>query len=239
MADGPTEHFPPGGLHEQFFNEGVAMAMTRLSPDGKIKFLPDRVGLLEGGMRSDVLALGAGLAPVAVEGEYGTSPGPDADARGRLGRRLADSQHRIESAVAVVYPMEGRAWATPDDVAERLLAGQELKYAVWSVPENTRWPGRGWIEGDARSLRELVVSLTQPQHVITRLAEDVAGLVRNFAANTAAILPTGYREKIAVAVGRPTGLDSLRVVGVVWFNALLFQDRIAAPPRPAVAPQRL
>nr|MDE0500244.1 hypothetical protein [bacterium] len=229
MTNLPDDRVPTGGLHEQYFNAGVAIAMKELSQDGTLRFLPDRVGMLEGGLRSDVLALATGLAPVAVEGEYGVTPGPDADALRKLGRKVKDCDDPIKSAVAVAYPLQGRAWADPEEVAERLLAGQELNYAVWSLPDETRWPAGGWVAGDVRSLRELVVSLMQPQHVISRLAEEVGEVVRSFADSAASHLPGGHREDIAAAVGRPTGLDSLRVVGVVWFNALLFQDRIAAP----------
>ena len=218
----------PGELHEQFFSEGVAIAMERLSVDKRIKFLPDRLGLLEGGLRADVLALGPGLVPVALEGEFGVAPGPDGDARKRLGQKPVESQHGIEAVVAVVYPPEGRTWSDPEDVAERLIAGQPLKYAIWSIPDS-RWPESGWIEGDIRSLRELVVSLSQPQHVITRMAGEVAGVIRKFSNDSIGYLSEDHQRDVAVAVGRPTGLDSQRVVGVVWFNALLFQDRIAEP----------
>lgn len=132
MTNLPDDPVSTGGLHEQYFNAGVAIAMKELSPGGTIRFLADRVGMLEGGLRSDVLAVGAGLAPVAVEGEYGVAPGPDADAVRKLGRKVKGCDDPIESAVAVAYPLQGRAWADTEEVAERLLAGQELSYAVWS-----------------------------------------------------------------------------------------------------------
>lgn len=76
----------------------------------------------------------------------------------------------------------------------------------------------------------MAVAIAQPREDISRLAGTVADRITEFAdAWLWRGLPEQALDDIAVAVGRPTGLDSRRVVGVVWFNALLFQDRIADP----------
>lgn len=98
-----------------------------------------------------MLVRGRGLVPTVVEGEYGTAPGPDGDALGKLGRRLKKSAERVGAAVAVVYPVEGRDWRDANEVRARLLAGQPLAYAAWTGEggTETRWPETGWIGGDA------------------------------------------------------------------------------------------
>lgn len=56
--------------------------------------------------RPDILIADPAGWPVAVEGEWAPAATVEADAIGRLGLRLTDSGLDIETAIAVIYPLE-------------------------------------------------------------------------------------------------------------------------------------
>lgn len=228
---------PEGKLHEHDFNAALAEAMKRMHADGRVEFSHERVGVLRpvaGGSsrRVDVLVRSKSLLPVAVEVEY-DRPGanPDRDATARLGLELASDARVIESAVSVLAPSLAEQWKDHEDAVSRLVGGAELRYAVLSRSDNpaepVRWPRSGWLTGTAQSLAELAVMVSVPPGQLELVAGDAADKMRGIAEELDSGLSDEAKLRLAVAMGRPSGSDSLNVVGVVWLNAFLFQDRIA------------
>lgn len=186
------------------------------------------------------------LLPVAVEVEY-DRPGsrPDRDAAARLGLELAQDSRVIESAVSVLAPPLAEQWKDHEDAVSRLVGGAQLQYAVLSrsddAAEPVRWPRSGWLTGTAQSLAELAVMVSVPPGQLELVAADAADKMRGISEDLDASLSDDAKFRLAVAMGRPSGSDSLNVVGVVWLNAFLFQDRVAqlhddVPQRSEAAP---
>ena len=244
---------PEGKLHEHDFNAALAEAMKRMHADNRVDFSHERVGVLKpvsGGSsrRVDVLVRAKSLLPVAVEVEY-DRPGsnPDRDAAARLGLELASDGRVIESAISVLAPPLAEQWKDHEDAVSRLVGGAQLQYAVLSrlddAPVPARWPRSGWLTGTAQSLAELAVMVSVPPGQLDLVASDAADKMRGISEDLDANLSDDAKFRLAVAMGRPSGSDSLNVVGVVWLNAFLFQDRIAqshdeVPKRSEAAPDR-
>ncbi|WP_419910038.1 hypothetical protein [Candidatus Poriferisodalis sp.] len=242
---------PEGKLHEHDFNAALAEAMKRMHADNRIAFRHERVGVLKpvaGGSsrRVDVLVSAANLLPVAVEVEY-DRPGaqPDRDAAARLGLELATDGRVIESAISVLAPRHAEQWKDHSDAVSRLVGGAPLQYAVLSrtddPDEPIRWPRSGWLSGTAQSLAELAVMVSVPPGQVELVAADAADKMRGISEDLDTNLSDDAKLRLAIAMGRPSGSDSLNVVGVVWLNAFLFQDRIAqsheeVPTRSEAAP---
>lgn len=225
-------------LHEQDFNQGLAKAMTSCYATGRIQFVGEAVGRLARGRsspRADVVVSGFGLLPVAVEGEYLDKPGcnPDKDALDKLGILDKETNRSIQAAVAVCYPKTAGIWKAAE-VDKKLLQGAVLQYAVftqYSVDEPPiRFPDKGYMTGDVRSLTELAVLLTNPYFRIIEIAKNTSvslgAAMQNLSDNLA--LDSSAEEALAVAIGRPSQMDSFPIISMIWLNAFLFQDRMAA-----------
>ncbi len=228
---------PEGRLHEHDFNAALAEAMKRMHADKRIDFSHERVGVLKpvsGGSsgRVDVLVSAAGLLPVAVEVEYDRAGSqPDKDAVARLGLELKRDGRVIEAAISVLAPPLAEQWKDHEEAVSRLVGGAQLHYAVFSRSESSaepiRWPRTGWLTGTAQSLSELAVMVSVPPGQVEKVASDAADKMRGISEDLDASLSDDAKLRLAIAMGRPSGSDSLNVVGVVWLNAFLFQDRIA------------
>lgn len=226
-----------GKLHEHDFNAALAEAMKRMHADDRVIFSHERVGVLRpvsggGSRRVDVLVRAKNLLPVAVEVEY-DRPGakPDRDAEARLGLEFVGDGRVISSAISVLAPPLAEQWTDHEDAVSRLVGGAQLQYAVLSRSDDAadplRWPRAGWLIGTAQSLAELAVMVSVPPGQLEVVAADAADKMRGIAEDLAADLSDDAKLRLAAAMGRPSGSDSLNVVGVVWLNAFLFQDRIA------------
>lgn len=228
---------PEGKLHEHDFNAALAEAMKRMHADDRVVFSHERVGVLRlvsggGSRRVDVLVRAKNLLPVAVEVEY-DRPGarPDRDAEARLGLEFVGDGRVIASAISVLAPPLAEQWTDHEDAVSRLVGGAQLQYAVLSRSDDAaaplRWPRAGWLTGTAQSLAELAVMVSVPPGQLELVAADAADKMRGISEDLAADLSDDAKLRLAAAMGRPSGSDSLNVVGVVWLNAFLFQDRIA------------
>ena len=228
---------PEGRLHEHDFNAALAEAMKRMHADGQVEFSHERVGVLKpvsgsSSRRVDVLVRAESLLPVAVEVEYDRAGSqPDRDAAARLGLELKRDDRVIESAIAVLAPALAEQWTDHEDAVSRLVGGAELQYAVHFRSADSgaaeRWPRTGWLIGTAQSLAELAVMVSVPPGQVEMVASDVADKMRGISEDLDSRMDDDAKLRLAVAMGRPSGSDSLNVVGVVWLNAFLFQDRIA------------
>ena len=243
---------PDGKFHEHDFNAALAEAMQRMHADKSVDFVSERVGVLApsvgaGSRRVDVLVRSAKLLPVAVEVEYDRPGGnPDRDAAARLGLELGQGGKGISSAIAVLAPPLADQWRDRKDAVSRLVGGAQLRYAVHSRSadgaEPERWPRSGWLNGTAQSLAEFAVMVSIPPGELETVAAFAAMTMHGIAEELDNNLSDDAKLRLAAAMGRPSGSDSLNVVGVVWLNAFLFQNRIAqshpgVPTREDVMPE--
>lgn len=134
----PTQSIEPAGssgqMHEQTFNEILAVALRwrrKAWRDDPNSVTAERLGLLEGNLRADILVRSDDIFPVVVEVEFGEPAYQDA--RDKLGKQIQGTTDRLRSAIAVGVPDEVRGWS--DDQLRNQLdqpAGLTLRYAVLS-----------------------------------------------------------------------------------------------------------
>ena len=220
-----------GHSGETDFNYALGKAMEQLCDSDGVKFLPEVLGELVGsGKHADVLVLGPDKSTIAIECEYGK---PDKDAKARLGAEIVGGRGFINTTIGVIPPATSRKVFGEAAHVARLIEGKApIQYAVFSKDEDgedTKWPIEGYITGTAASLTELAVHLLIPQEKVVAQAERAAETMLKIADELGETLEgnTEALDALAIAMGRPNKEESLRVVGVVWLNAFLFQDRIA------------
>ena len=209
--------------------------MTCCYAGKRIEFTGEAVGRFKrSNKRGDITVSGSGLTTVIIEGEYSDVPNcnPDKDALSKMSVFDEAMNQKIGTTIAVCYPKGARSWNI-DDVQQELLQGARLQYATFIQEKDSetiiRFPEKGYITGDIWSLTDLAVILTNPYHKIVEIAEDTSIALRSAMQNLqdALCLEPNIEQQLAVAIGRPGGLDSFSIISMIWLNAFLFQDRIA------------
>ncbi len=208
--------------------------MKSLCDSAGVDFYPERLGMLDKpGTKADVLLRGPEYSALAVECEYPPQK-PDEDAISRLGAKVKQEHGGsvIDTVIAVIPPADGRKVHGEQNHKKHLIEGAPIQYAVHKRDEDgtpDRWPSSGYIEGTVATLTELAVHLLVPPQTVQNQAESAAETMKGISNELDKELRKNSKalEGIAQVMGRPSGADSLNVVGVVWLNAFLFQDRIA------------
>ena len=107
----------------------------------------------EPGKTPDIVVNAPPYHPICLEIKTGHPRNVDAQAKGRVGKRLERDGRRIESAIAVVLPEEVK------ENYQRSLTETKLELAVYTLDvENTleRWPSEGYIAGDINFLADVI-----------------------------------------------------------------------------------
>ena len=188
-------------------------------------------------LQPDILITGEGRAPVVIEAEYVPARNVEREARSRLGLLPTGESHRIESVIALRYPVRDLREA-PDLTAE--LAGAQLSYCLLSVEKYTdppkpkiasvaRFPQSGWLEGSVADLADLIRLASVPQLA----AEEAADTLQEGIDRAATALDELEQTRPAVnpEIARLLGMENVpqtrRMAGAILANALIFHQRIS------------
>ena len=218
--------------HERTVNAALGEALGGLRRGWTV--LAETPGALDGGGRADVLVIEAPGWPVAIEAELASHASAEAEARARLGRRLARGGRPIEAAVALVYPPE---FAALDGGALRAAidATGALEYVLYSRGEDgtspDRLPASGWLHGSVRDLAMLVRRAAVP----ARRVDALAGTLEHGVAEAAAAFSErhthgdGHGRDLAAVLGQAddAGGQTRRMAMTVLANALVFHEALA------------
>jgi hypothetical protein len=173
----------------------------------------------------------SGTSPVSVETEVLPAQTVEKDARGRLGRILAENGRPILSSVAVRLPqhlrgLEGTSLVTA--IRENATFG----YAVFTGkrPDDAeRWPHSGWVSGNIADLCLVCQSMTIPPAIIEQASERLvqgvghaAGLLSEFAKTHPKAL-----QDIAETLKQEDDLQTRRMAMTMIANAFIFHASIA------------
>ena len=233
-----------GGLmHENTFNDALAGALAqrrrewRDNPGGVIA---QRTGVLPGDNRlwPDLVVTSADAYPVIVEVEWGDPA--VADARARLGRRVAGSILPVRSVVAVGAPPEVRRWPRARLERELRADGVELRFAVLSAniyggeddqelddAAVARWPAEGDVAGGVEDLACLCEYATAPPGLVAAVSEMVANRIRHIAGYIrAGTLPEIVRE-ISYGLGQRDVPQGIRLACCIWLTSIRLQNLLA------------
>ena len=132
-------------------------------------------------LQPDILITAEGRAPVVVEAEYLPARNVEREARSRLGLMPTGEPHRIESVIALRYPVRDLREAQ-DLPAE--LAAARLSYCLLSIEKYTdppkpkiasvtRFPQAGWLEGSVADLADLIRLASIPQLAAEEAADTL------------------------------------------------------------------
>ena len=141
----------------------------------------EETGAVEGSAeRPDILVEDAAGWPVALEAEWPPAAGVEQEARARLGIRLSESGLPIETAVALIYPLELDE-KSGEALRDAIRATEDLQYALFTHRVNQapeRLPASGWLRGNVRDLAMLLHRAAVPVgRVDTRAKGSEAGYV--------------------------------------------------------------
>ncbi len=220
------------GTHEHTLNValGEVLAGLRRSWTTRTEQIGD---VLEGGGRPDILIEEASGWPVVIEAERTDHASAESDATARLGRTVAGTGRRIETAIALVYPtnlhtLDGSA------LREAITQASDFEYVLFTrqirgLPE--RLPVRGWISGSVRDLAMLVHRAAVPPPRIAALALELEKGVRYAAADFTQRQAYGsaHGANIASVLGQADDEEgqTRRMAMTVIANALIFHESLA------------
>ncbi|MCY4541337.1 MAG: hypothetical protein OXB95_02925 [Rhodobacteraceae bacterium] len=217
---------------EGTFNRALADALRSINPHWDEHVCrPEIIGMLEAGrqLRLDVLITEPTAPPVAIECSYVASDA-DRDAQDRLELTLVETARRIDApfdaAIAVVIPEEFRNLR--QSLASRALcAGTTFGMALFQRRSDgfERFPeGGGHIVARLDNLSDLLAAAAVTDERVNSLTQQVALRIRQ-AANNFVTIPERMRRQIAATVQHSV-IDGLRVVTLMWFNALMAQHQL-------------
>ena len=218
--------------HEQTVNNalGEVLGQLRLSWETRTE---ETGPILAGGGRPDILIEEKSGWPVPIEAKLSSYAGAEVAAIDRLGRKVADTGRKIETAIALVYPSElGVLDGAP--LRRAIARTKELEYVLYTrgtdvIPE--RLPTRGWINGDVRDLAALVHRAAIPPTRIDKLAKALEDGVRHAAEEFTRRHGYGSSlgEELASLLGQSDDEEgqTRRMAMTVIVNALVFHESLA------------
>ena len=136
----------------------------------------EEAGAVQGSAeRPDILVEDAAGWPVAIEAEWPPAAGVEDEAQNRLDRHLSEGGLPIETAIALIYPLEldDKSGQTLGDA---ILATEDLQYALYTHRKNEapeRLPSSGWLRGNVRDLAMLLHRAAAPAGPVDALAEEL------------------------------------------------------------------
>ncbi len=237
---------PVGLMHEQTFNEALAEALRQRRKtwreDARYVIAERQQALSDAGReRPDVLLAPPDIYPIVIEVEWGEPA--FADARRRLGRRVAGTSFPVRSAIAVGAPPEIRSWST--DYLRRRLAepdGITLSYAALSAnvegneteitltdAEVSAWPEPpNFVAGTVDDLAALCEYAAEPPGLVMLTAGRVAAQIHSLADYLYRRLPPGVAGDIAAGLGQRQEMQGLRMACCIWLTSMRLQNLLAA-----------
>ena len=229
-----------GLLHETNFNPLLADALRRKRKAWREQpetVIVERTRVVEGSdaLRPDLLVSAPDAYPVAIETEWDEPA--TADAKSRLGKRMAGSRLPARSAVAVGAPSEVRTWSDAELISR--MDDLQLRFVVFTASvigetdvvlreeDITRWPSQGYVTGTVDDLACLCEYATAPPELVSRFAEHVAQRVELVGGVLHQQLSPRVARAIAEGLGQHDTEQSVRLACCIWITSLRLQTLLA------------
>ena len=221
---------------ETAFNVELANALRTKHPrwrEGE-RIGAEQTGVFLGhpGLQPDIVIRHPGGAPVVVETEFEPAATVEADARARLGMKMADSGDVVDQAIAVRVPESLRS--VDQGVLAQHIAEAPFEYCVLTrrdaEPEDPdRWPEEGWLAGGIDELAGLIEQTALSER---RIAEGMA-ILEDGVSQAARRLRSDLEDrpevlaKIAEELHQEDGEQTSRMAMAIVANALTVHTAIA------------
>lgn len=207
-------------------NNALGRLLKSMMPVAEVR--AEHYGLIGGqpGLRLDNLVTAADRSPVVIEAEFEPAHKVEAEAKGRLGFQVEGEGQIIETAVALKYPKALKAAGDLD----RELGDAELAYCVYHSSYE-RFPLKGWIEGDVRSLAELVQLESIPRKAAVEFSKNFE-LGINLAEPILHRLDNGGSNSVKQIAKGVLGMKNVeqmrRMACAIVLNAMVFHEHVAS-----------
>jgi hypothetical protein len=184
--------------------------------------------------RPDIIVSEPNASPVVIETEVLPAITVEAEARSRLGQKLAANGRTILSAVAIRMPEVLRSKQSKA-LREEVAANDEFQFCLFTGEGATdcqRWPSGGWLSGRAEDISLLVQAAAVPPAVIEAAANSLVEGVSEAAGMLADVAATnsGVTKQIAAALHQEDGEQTRRMACTILANAFVFQETLAGGP---------
>jgi hypothetical protein len=163
----------PRETHEQTINTALGEVLAELGQGWTVQ--SELIGrTFEEGRRPDILIEKPEGWPIVIEAEVGNPRQAEQEAQARLGNCLITSNATVDTAVALDYPAEIRAFS--GQALRNALRTTIFDYALFSTgAENQviRFPSSGWIAGDLVSFALYLHRSSFPAWRVETLADTL------------------------------------------------------------------
>ena len=222
----------PGPTHEQTLNVALGEVLGGLRRSWRTR--AEQTGnVLQGGGRPDILVEDASNWPVVIEAERANHASAEQDAIARLGKVVASTGRRIETAIALVYPDE-LTYLDGEPLREAINRAGVFEYALYTrrigePPE--RLPEQGWVRGGIRDLAMLVHRAATPGPRVEALATEFENGIER--ASDAFTGQHAYGSELGAEIAAVLGQEedkegqTRRMAMTVIANALIFHESLA------------
>ena len=187
------------------------------------------------GKRADILIEEASQWPVVIEAEKSNHDSAEQDALARLGEIVNETGRRIESAIALVYPVELHELSGPalrqaintTDAFEYALLTQTISGGVERLPES------GWLRGSLIDLAMLAQRASMPAPRVERLGQiledGINAAAGRFTSQHGSHAADSLGAQVAALLGQADdpGGQTRRMAMTVLINALIFHSALA------------
>lgn len=212
---------------ENVFNQGLALALRSLRPDWHV--VHEQTGVLENRqLRPDVLVRMPDEQCVALESAE-LQRGADDDAKRRLGANTIDTGRPVQCAVSIRIPPELKEIPYSQDVAEALLGGALLHYAMYQAEDEAtprRWPRTGSLDGRIMDLARLAEATAVRRDALERLAVQVCDGIKAAASTLRHELPESELLNVQYRMLQRSPVSAMQTAMLLWLNAILTQRRL-------------
>ena len=187
----------------------------------------------------DILITAPDRAPVVIEAKFESPGDVEEKAMSRLGLRVVEGTHKIEAAIAMIYPKgveDAHALA-------HAVSDSNLKYCVFTgTAENAeRFPESGWLDGSVADLADLAQLVSVPQEAVEQAATTLQSGIEEAVAvlDSMSNQKSGITEAIAGLLGLSDVPQTRRMACAIIANALVFHEQLAGMYHGRVKPIRL
>ena len=199
--------------------------LKRMMPTSSVSWENSRVIVGGPSLQPDICITANDRSPIVIEAEHAPGRDVETDARQRIGLRIVNQPHPIESAIAVIYPPHV---AVANDVSESLRESK-LEYCVHSE-DGTRFPARGWINGSVADIADLARLEAIPKRAATEASEHFQ-LGIDLSEPILLELEkqgSGTVAQIAAYLGMTNVEQTRRMACAIVLNAIVFHEHLAA-----------
>ncbi len=220
---------------ELSINDQIAAALREINTDWRVH---DHVSsenteaiLKKKALRPDILILEPGVPPICLETEFEPANSVEADAASRLGEVTAKTGATIQVVLAIKIPAQFKKTSATKLLAE-LKKADDFEYCVLTGSTAThydRWPAKGYVKGNLRSLFGTIQGSATPQSVILKGADALELGASEIAATLNSMVTThpGVVQKVAAALKQEANPQTFRMAATILINAFVFQENLA------------